>query len=69
MTAAAIRWLMHHSELKGGLNDGLILGASSMQHLEANLAAANKGPLPSDIVLAFDKAWETCEPACPQYFR
>mmetsp|Transcript_1634 Transcript_1634/g.2466 ORF Transcript_1634/g.2466 Transcript_1634/m.2466 type:complete len:530 (+) Transcript_1634:189-1778(+) len=69
MSSAAIRWLMHHSELQGGLNDGVIIGVSSMKHLESNLAAANNGPLPLQIVSAFDMAWLKCEPACPQYFR
>ncbi|GBG31774.1 Adenylate kinase [Hondaea fermentalgiana] len=69
MTSASIRWLMHHSALRGGLNDGIILGASSLGHLETNLAAADEGPLPKAVVAAFNQAWETCQPACPAYAR
>lgn len=69
MTSASMRWIMHHSDLRGGLNDGVILGASSVDHLQENLDATNEGPLPKEIVSAFNQAWETCRPACPAYAR
>jgi len=69
MTSASIRWLMHHSELIGGRNDGVIVGASTLWHLEENLEAAAERPLPAAVIDAFDKAWEMCKPACPSYSR
>ena len=69
MAEAAFRWLTHHSKLKGGKNDGLIIGASSMKHQEANLSAIAKGPLPTSIVDAYDAAWQACRASCPNYAR
>lgn len=69
LTSAAIRWVRHHSKLKDEFNDGIILGASSMGHFEANLSCAQDGPLPASIVDAFDRAWEITKPDCPSYFR
>ena len=45
----ALRWCIHHSELKTrvkGGNDGVIIGVSSLKQLESNLADVDKGPLP-----------------------
>eukprot|EP01062_Namystynia_karyoxenos_P006216 TRINITY_DN12170_c0_g1_i1.p1 TRINITY_DN12170_c0_g1~~TRINITY_DN12170_c0_g1_i1.p1 ORF type:complete len:358 (+),score=104.20 TRINITY_DN12170_c0_g1_i1:69-1076(+) len=67
MTAAALRWLKHHSGLAPG--DGIILGASKIEHLNENIEALEGGPLPGAIVAAFDKAWEACRPECPSYER
>ena len=46
MAEASIRWVLHHSVLSGKHHDGIIFGASSLAHAEANLAACSKGPLP-----------------------
>ncbi|ASJ71029.1 aldo/keto reductase family protein [Granulosicoccus antarcticus] len=76
---AAIRWLRHHSELatldralaqqSAGLQHGIILGASSMQHFEQNMQATTEGSLPADLVEAFEEGWEQVRPACIKYFR
>lgn len=66
---AALRWLAHHSDLKTEKGDGIILGASSMNHFEANLAALQEGPLAPAIVEALDHGWETARPGCIKYFR
>jgi aflatoxin B1 aldehyde reductase len=55
---AALRWLTHHSALKAELGDGIIVGAGSVKHLEDNLNALKKGPLPEDVVEALDAGWE-----------
>lgn len=52
-----LRWLAHHSELKKELGDAVIVGASSTKHLEENLAALDKGPLPEEVVQALDAGW------------
>ncbi|KAK3986758.1 putative aflatoxin B1 aldehyde reductase member [Cladorrhinum sp. PSN332] len=58
MVDAALRWVVHHSKLDvvGG-NDGIIIGVSGVEQLEENLDAVEKGPLPDEVVKAFDEAW------------
>lgn len=53
----ALRWLNHHSVLKRELGDGVIVGASSVKHLEENLTALDQGPLPEEVVQALDDGW------------
>lgn len=52
---ATLRYLMHHSAL--GADDGVILGASSLEQMEENLTACEKGPLPGSVVSAFEDLW------------
>lgn len=66
---AALRWLSHHSQLSKAKGDGIIIGASSMKHLESNLASCKAAPLAPVVVEAFEKAWELTKVNCPQYFR
>ncbi|KAJ7464710.1 NADP-dependent oxidoreductase domain-containing protein, partial [Mycena galericulata] len=54
---AALRWLAHHSALKNEFGDAVIVGASSATHLEENLEALDKGPLPADVVAALNEGW------------
>jgi aflatoxin B1 aldehyde reductase len=54
---AAFRWLMHHSQLSGAEGDAVLLGASSVQQLRANLASCAAGPLPPAVVAAYDAVW------------
>ena len=63
---SSLRWLMHHSGL--GPNDGIVVGASSLKHLEDNLKDLEKGPLPKQVVDAIDGAWEHVKVACPPYY-
>jgi aflatoxin B1 aldehyde reductase len=68
----ALRWCVHHSELKTrvkGGNDGVIIGVSSIAQLEGNLRDLKKGPLPEDVVQALDDAWLVAKPTTPNYFR
>ncbi|MFK8083057.1 MAG: aldo/keto reductase family protein [Granulosicoccus sp.] len=79
--AAAIRWLIHHSALTDNskpdatdtspaqVDHGLILGASSMTHLQQNIRATLDGPLPQELVDAIESGWMTVRPACIKYFR
>jgi len=55
---AALRWLAHHSVLKKEFGDAVIVGVGSKKHLEENLDALDKGPLPADVVTALDAGWE-----------
>ena len=61
---AALRWLMHHS-----MSDGILLGASTFEHFQQNLAACRKRPLSPTFCKAFDDAWAIARPACQRYFR
>jgi len=68
----ALRWCIHHSELKTrvkGGNDGVIIGVSNFQQLEGNLADVEKGPLPDQVVKALDEAWLAAKATAPTYFR
>jgi len=69
MTEASLRWMLHHSVLKGGEGDGVILGASKAEQLEQNLRAVEGGPLDAEVVKALDEAWQQCKANCPPYFR
>ncbi|KAI1124074.1 aldo/keto reductase [Nemania abortiva] len=64
----ALRWLVHHSELKPELSDAIILGAGSVANLESNLTDLEKGPLPTDAVKALDDAWLVCKAHAPKYW-
>lgn len=70
---ASLRWMVWHSKLNCKNNDGIIIGASKMEHLKQNMQALNldstQGPLPQSIVDAFDKAWLVCKGSCPKYNR
>jgi aflatoxin B1 aldehyde reductase len=66
--SAARRWLVHHSKLDGHRDDGIIIGASSMAHLQHNLSAVKQGPLPRAVVDAINDAGETVRPHWPSYF-
>jgi aflatoxin B1 aldehyde reductase len=60
MAEVALRWCVHHSALrpahKGG-NDGIVIGVSSIEQMEQNIADIRKGPLPEDVVEALEEAW------------
>jgi aflatoxin B1 aldehyde reductase len=66
---SAIRWITHHSQLKREHGDAIIIGASSTNHLEQNLADFEKGPLPEDVVEAYDQAWAKTKGVVANYFH
>jgi aflatoxin B1 aldehyde reductase len=53
---ATLRWYMHHGPL--GDEDGIILGASSVEQVEENLLACERGPLPDQIVESYEDMWK-----------
>lgn len=59
----ALRWMLHHSALKGG--DGMIIGASSLPQLEGNLEICKAGPLPADLVKAVEDVWPSAKDFAP----
>ncbi len=52
----ALRWIVHHPKLKPELGHAIIIGASTMKRLEANLEDLEKGSLPGEVVEALDKS-------------
>jgi aflatoxin B1 aldehyde reductase len=66
---ASLRWVNHHSTMKREHGDAIIIGASSAAQLEENLANLEKGPLPDELVKAFDEGWEIVKAVCRPYFR
>jgi len=70
---ASYRWLLRHSSLSSTMNDGLLLGASSMQQLDQNLgacnAAADKGPLSDKLLQQFEDAWKITQKGAFPYWR
>ena len=68
MTEATYRWLAYHSMLNGGRGDAILIGASRLSHLKENMNAVKAGPLPEDMVKAFERAWEICRGNSREYF-
>ncbi|GAA5963490.1 hypothetical protein JCM21900_006486 [Sporobolomyces salmonicolor] len=62
MPEIALRWITHHSELDPKANDNILIGASSVAHLESNLVDLEKGPLPEEVVEGLDKGWNIVKP-------
>ena len=70
MIEIALRWCVHHSELKVKTgNDGIIIGVSSVEHLDGNLTDLEKGPLPDEVVKALDEAWISAKVDTPPYYH
>mmetsp|Transcript_47984 Transcript_47984/g.102505 ORF Transcript_47984/g.102505 Transcript_47984/m.102505 type:complete len:96 (-) Transcript_47984:236-523(-) len=70
MVEATYRWLLTHSAL--GTADGLLLGASSIEQLSANLAACaavSAGALPDGLRAALDAAAGIAEADAFPYWR
>lgn len=66
---AALRWVNHHSLMKKEHGDAIIIGASSTKQLEENLENLDKGPLPQEMLDAFDEGWEIAKTVCKPYFH
>ncbi|RAL11225.1 aldo/keto reductase family protein [Aspergillus homomorphus CBS 101889] len=65
----ALRWLKYHSELRRELGDAIIVGASSVRHLEENLADLEKEPLPEEVVKVVEEVWLTIKGVAPKYWH
>jgi len=65
----ALRWISHHSLLSRDHGDAVLIGASSLKHIEQNLLDLEKGPLPDDVAKALDEAWLIAQPHASRYFH
>mmetsp|Transcript_6164 Transcript_6164/g.17566 ORF Transcript_6164/g.17566 Transcript_6164/m.17566 type:complete len:162 (-) Transcript_6164:65-550(-) len=76
MVDATFRWLLCHSSLEAD-SDGILLGASSLDQLDENLAACktaaaaaeSDSPLSDELLAAFDKAWDLTREGAFPYWR
>ncbi|KAJ7684994.1 Aldo/keto reductase [Mycena polygramma] len=69
MAEVALRWISHHSLLKREYGDSVLIGASSLEHIEQNLIDLEKGPLPNEVVQALDEAWASVKSCSTKYFK
>ncbi len=65
---ATYRWLAYHSMLNKDRGDAILIGASKLSHLQQNMKAVKSGPLPEDVVQAFEQAWVITKGDSPEYF-
>lgn len=65
----ALRWMNHHSAMRREQGDKIIIGASSVGHLESNMKDLEKGPLPEEVVKALDQGWERCKGVSIKYYH
>ena len=65
---ATYRWLAYHSMLNADRGDAILIGASKLNHLISNMETVKAGPLPEEIVAAFDEAWKITKGDSPEYF-
>lgn len=66
---AALRWMMHHSQLDKKFGDKVIIGASSEKQLEQNLKDFEGDSLPEGVLKAFDQGREICRGVTWKYFH
>lgn len=66
---AALRWITNHSLLEKEKGDKVIIGASSAKQLEGNLTNLEKGPLPEEVLQAFDEGWKRVKGVSAKYFH
>jgi 1-deoxyxylulose-5-phosphate synthase len=64
MVSLALCWLLHHTSV-----ECVILGASRLEQLDQNVAAAGEGPLDKETLTALDKVWERLRGVTPKYNR
>lgn len=64
MVSLALCWLLHHTTI-----ECVILGASKLDQLTQNLAAAEEGPLDAETLAALDNVWQRLRGVTPKYNR
>ncbi len=65
---ATYRYLAYHSMLDHDRGDAIIIGASKLSHLQQNMEAVKRGPLPEDMLEVFERAWQITKADSPEYF-
>ncbi|KAH8926818.1 Aldo/keto reductase [Atractiella rhizophila] len=62
----ALRWIAFHSRLRGDFGDGVIIGASKLEHISQNATSLRRGPLPKEVVMKMDEMWESVKDDAPE---
>jgi aflatoxin B1 aldehyde reductase len=65
----ALRWMMHHSQLKKEFGDKVIIGASSLEQLEMNLKDFEKSGLSEEVVQALEEGWKRTRGVSWKYYH
>jgi len=66
----ALRWMTHHSLLKREYGDGIIIGASTKEHMEENMRLLDdERPLPEEVLRALDAGWERVKGISGRYWH
>ncbi|XXG95178.1 hypothetical protein Hte_001438 [Hypoxylon texense] len=68
----AMRWLVHHSELRvrgDGGRDGIVIGFSNLQQLGDNLDYLEKGPLDGEVLDVLERAWKAAKGDMETYWQ
>lgn len=66
LNQASVRWIQHHSAMIPS-DLGIIFGGSKPSHVTATLQYCLEGPLPEEIVKAFDEAYLNIKAPLPNY--
>ncbi|KAF9466375.1 Aldo/keto reductase [Collybia nuda] len=69
LSEVALRWISHHGQMSRDHGDAVLIGASSLNHIEQNLLDLEKGPLPDAIIATLDEAWEKVKPFATNYWH
>ncbi|KAJ7743266.1 Aldo/keto reductase [Mycena maculata] len=69
LAEVALRWISHHSLMRREHGDSVLIGASSLNHIEQNLLDLEKGPLPDDVVKVLDEAWLSVKSQAAPYYH
>lgn len=66
---AAVRWTQYHSAANGRLGDAVLIGVSRIEQLAPIMQASKNGPLPEDVVHAFEVANEQVKMKSEYYLQ
>ncbi|KAJ3354850.1 Aflatoxin B1 aldehyde reductase member 2 [Entophlyctis luteolus] len=69
LVSASYRWMFHHSKMLLSAGDGVVMGVSNLKHGQEILDGCEQGPLPDDVVAAFDNAFAETSGLQAAYFR
>jgi aryl-alcohol dehydrogenase-like predicted oxidoreductase len=64
LVETAFRWLLSRESVTS-----VLIGASQLDHLRANIRAAEGGPLPAQLSEACDQVWRDLDGPAPAYNR
>lgn len=69
LAEVALRWLNWQSKLEKDTGDAVVVGASSLKHLEQNLQDLEKEQLPEEVLEAVNSAYSKVKAVAPVYYQ